>query len=85
MPSPGLNTLCHLPPGAWQLLSPDATGAAESPGFTEAGLRSRPSSVHNCPTKHTAGTTDDEPLSEPPSPHGDFLLIRFWPEPFAAL
>lgn len=67
------------------MLSPDATGAGEFPVATEAGLHSRRSSVCDCLTEHTAGAVDDEPLSGPPSPLRDFLLILFWPDPFAAL
>lgn len=65
------------PLGAWQWLNPDATGAGEFPAATEAGLHSSHSSVHDNLTQYTAGTALDEPLSGPPSPHGDFSLDSF--------
>lgn len=55
------------------MLSPDAAGAGDFPVATEVGLHSRRSSAHDSPAGHTAGTVDDEPLSGPPSPLGDFL------------
>lgn len=73
------------PLGAWQLLNPDATGAGEFPVATEVDLHSRHSSVHDLPTGHTAGTTDDEPLSEPPCPHRDFSLDSFLARPLCSI
>lgn len=73
IPPPDWTNCITYPLGDWQLLSPDATGAGEFPVATEAGLRSRSSSVCGCLTGQKAGTADDAPLSGPPSPLRDFL------------